>query len=475
MGRVTLGGCLLAALATVGCSGSEDSPAGSLPPGTDLSGAWYVEEVVSGNCPGSNYPEEDAYWMDVQQTSDGLVLTVDGQEPVAGTLEGNTLTWEGTRQSSSGVVSISFSGSIASDAQSGSGAATWTWTDGSLECSGTTQVTMSKPEASGQALQGTLFGLASDSAGAPMGWFILPLHQRGADLGGSFRGLLDSVSLGCTAVAGQSTSDGFSLADEFGQLALSGTLEATSHAFVGTLTYSGAQGSFVARLVNPVTLTANATATVEGVDTGLAYDGSKLWSATTMSPTVSELQLTPFDASGTSAGAVESLPYRSVSGLGASDGGFWLLSTGSGSVLARYEGQPLALARELTIDDSFPRGLASSLEWVWWLGGDYGQVLKRRPTTDGPEESLALLGTGNDHLTYFDHSVWLLPDSSAFDCSNMSVISASYDLFVVDEDGTPKALYSLDRSGAIATDGQALWLLQPSFDSPATLLTYPIP
>jgi hypothetical protein len=474
MGNLRLGGCLLGTLGLLGCFGTEEPKGKELPPGTDLSGSWYVQEEVSGNCPGSDYPEQNAYWMEVEQTGSALLLTQDGAAPVEGSLSGSTLTWSGTRQSNSGTVSIEFSGTM-SGADAGSGVATWSWTDGSSECSGTTRVTLSKPATMGLALQGTLFGLATDAADKPLGWFAVPLHQRGDKLEGQLRGRLGTSSIGCAALSGVSTDSGLSLGDEMGQFTLEGSVESTDNTIRGTLLKDGIEGTFIARLVQPHTLTPSASTPLAGVDTGLAFDGELLWSAATMASTATDLQLFSFATDGTPTANVELLPYTDVAGLAAADGGFWMLSRGGGSKLTRYSGQPLAASQQLPLTDAMPNGVAASPEWVWWFGGDYGEVLQRAPAAGGAPQELALLGSGSDSLTYFDHSLWLLASVTTFDCSAPELEGELHDVFVLDGTGTPQALYSLQNMGPIATDGDSLWVFEPSLGGTGTLVTYALP
>ncbi len=106
--------------------------------GPDVSGIWTITEVVNAvDCGEGTYT--DTYTMTVTQSGNEITVLVSGLA-FTGTLEGNRLRWSGSYPEDAGITTLNADVTISDDGNSLSGSASWTWTDGSFSCSGTTQV-----------------------------------------------------------------------------------------------------------------------------------------------------------------------------------------------------------------------------------------------------------------------------------------------------------------------------------------------
>ena len=111
----------------------------------DLTGTWNVQETITGNCPGEDYPYSDSYVAEcLQSGSDLTLMATSNGASFVGTIAGNVITLTGTIPAGDGVTSVDFSGTVSSDGNTVTGTATWTWTNGSSTCSGTASNTMAK-------------------------------------------------------------------------------------------------------------------------------------------------------------------------------------------------------------------------------------------------------------------------------------------------------------------------------------------
>ena len=153
----------------------------------NLTGTWSVQETITGNCPDEDYPYTNTYMAAFGQTGNHLTFTSTSTgTSLSGTISGNSITLTGTRPSEDGTISINFPGTVSSDGNTVTGTATWTWTDGSYTCSGTTAVTMARVVQSTTVnVTGTWQGSWQSSAHNINGTFATNITQQGSVLSGT--------------------------------------------------------------------------------------------------------------------------------------------------------------------------------------------------------------------------------------------------------------------------------------------------
>lgn len=126
-----------------GCGGSSsDGNTAAAPALVNLSGTWHTDEVVSGNCGGTEYPYTEIHVYTGIQQGDTVTMhdETEGIE-FTGTVSGYTLSAHTTVPDGSGTLTIDFTCTCAEDANSFSGSGQWTYQETGYSCSGTTQVT----------------------------------------------------------------------------------------------------------------------------------------------------------------------------------------------------------------------------------------------------------------------------------------------------------------------------------------------
>jgi len=153
----------------------------------DLTGTWSIQETITGNCPDEDYPYTNTYMAAFVQTGNHLTFTSTSTgTSLSGTISGNSITLTGTRPSKGGTTSINFPGTVSSDGNTVTGTATWTWTDGSYTCSGTTVVTMARvAQSTTLNVTGTWQGSWQSSAHNINGTFTTNITQQGSVLSGT--------------------------------------------------------------------------------------------------------------------------------------------------------------------------------------------------------------------------------------------------------------------------------------------------
>jgi hypothetical protein len=153
----------------------------------DLTGTWSVQETVTGNCPGVDYPTTDTYMAACVQDGNNLTLTVPSNgASFAGTIADNAIALTGTIPTEDGVSSVNFSGTVSSDGNTVTGTATWTWTNGSRTCSGTGSNTMVKINPSTTIdVEGTWQGTWQSHAYGLSGTFSTNITQQNSALSGT--------------------------------------------------------------------------------------------------------------------------------------------------------------------------------------------------------------------------------------------------------------------------------------------------
>lgn len=105
----------------------------------NIAGRWYVTTTItSTDCPDAT---NESYYVDVAQDGCRLTLTTpDGN--FSGCIDGNRFTWSGSFSQDEGTTTLSVD--LTGSGNSYSGTATWSWTDGSFECTGSRNVTCTR-------------------------------------------------------------------------------------------------------------------------------------------------------------------------------------------------------------------------------------------------------------------------------------------------------------------------------------------
>jgi len=196
---------LFTAIILTACGGGGGGGGGTTlsPPIGDISGDWSVTETItSTDCPSA---ANDAYTLSVSQNVN-TVNVYDGVNSFQGVLDGNILRWSGSYYESGGYNTINTMAlTVASDCNSLGGDVSWSWSDGTYSCSGTTAVSANRINPVGcsattttptdlSGLAGTWYGSIEDMAGT--------LHTLSVtiDTSGNITStLVDGTSTGTTA------------------------------------------------------------------------------------------------------------------------------------------------------------------------------------------------------------------------------------------------------------------------------------
>ncbi len=133
-----------AALAACGGRGGGGGGGGSCTAGTtcvNVAGTWTTTEMVDATaCGNGNYTDYGTYTVTQSGSSCNLTVTDATGNSFSGAINGSQVCWSGSYPTSGGTTTIrSLMLSVSGDSLSGT--ASWTWTDGSTTCSGTTRTT----------------------------------------------------------------------------------------------------------------------------------------------------------------------------------------------------------------------------------------------------------------------------------------------------------------------------------------------
>lgn len=125
------------------CSGGGSAPA-LQPPTGDVSGTWLIQEEIltaSGVCAGE-IGRRESYSLSVSQNGNGITV-VSPAGTFNGSLNGNRIEWRGSYPEDGGTTTITGMNVTYTSTQL-SGTTSWTWSDGSTTCVGTTRVVGAK-------------------------------------------------------------------------------------------------------------------------------------------------------------------------------------------------------------------------------------------------------------------------------------------------------------------------------------------
>jgi fibronectin type 3 domain-containing protein len=111
-----------------------------------VAGTWAITESLTDNCPD---PDVDEWTATVTQNGTSVTVSGGGVSR-SGTLNGNVLTWSGSYLEDGGTTTVS-SLTLTFSGDTVTGNATWSWTDGSSSCSGTSAITGIRMSRSGTA------------------------------------------------------------------------------------------------------------------------------------------------------------------------------------------------------------------------------------------------------------------------------------------------------------------------------------
>lgn len=252
--RIYRGCCYLAlSILVFGCGGGGGGDTtGRTDTPLDVAGVWTIVETSGVNTCEEPVGIEDTYQVTVSQS--GTVLTV--VTPMGtfnGSIAGDILSWTGSFSEDEGTTTITLMDlTAAADGLSFSGSADWTWTDGSLSCSGSVTIDGSKettPPPSGLNVSGTWTVIETSGANTcedPVGVEGLPyemtLTQVGSTLtvinpAGTFTGTLTGDIISWTG----------SFLEEGGTTTLTGvalTVDGTENNFSGSVDWTWSDGSF---------------------------------------------------------------------------------------------------------------------------------------------------------------------------------------------------------------------------------------
>lgn len=120
------------------CSDEDDS--GTLaPPAFDLTDSWSISETVDATGCGEGTLVDD--WTLTATQSGNSLTAVTPVGTFTGTVSGSRVRWSGDYPEDGGTTTITVTATIDSSGDALSGTSTWSWTDGTNSCSGTSVFT----------------------------------------------------------------------------------------------------------------------------------------------------------------------------------------------------------------------------------------------------------------------------------------------------------------------------------------------
>lgn len=129
---------LVLTLAFAAC-GDDDDDGPAAPAAFDLTGTWVMQETIDATACGEGTDTDSWTMTVVQEGNDVTIDTPDGQ--FSGTVSGDRVSWRGSYSYDGGTLTItSMVIRVVNDGDGLNGTVQWSWTDGSLSCSGSTLV-----------------------------------------------------------------------------------------------------------------------------------------------------------------------------------------------------------------------------------------------------------------------------------------------------------------------------------------------
>lgn len=214
--------------------GDENNPEGPGGTNADINGVWIADEVINGNCQGSNYPEYKTELFIVEQNGDNVTFTVIGDiEGISATISSNTVSWQTTDTAGDEVFITNFSGTISTDNKTITGSATWTWTDNNTgySCSGTTIVTARKAQTTVFNVNGKWQGNWQSDGGHLQGTFQANIIQDNSILTGTID--IPGVFISAKDLKGILSGEEIIFGDIDDEILFSGLIESTADSASG--------------------------------------------------------------------------------------------------------------------------------------------------------------------------------------------------------------------------------------------------
>ena len=239
----------MAMITACGGGGGDSTTPVTLDPIGDLTGDWAVIDNVNATaCGDGTYT--DNYTLGVTQSGSSVTVTSLNAGTHTGTLSGNLLTWSGSYPDGSGTTQSSVSLTINDDCNALSGTANWTWSDSSMTCSGTSQVSASRLYPVGCGIStatvptapASLNAAATSSASIDLSWTDTSSDETGFRIERSTSSTTGFTEVGTVAVDVTSYTDSFGLSAStayyYRVLATNSAGDSTPSTVVGAVTWA---------------------------------------------------------------------------------------------------------------------------------------------------------------------------------------------------------------------------------------------
>jgi hypothetical protein len=141
-------GTVMFSLAVISCGGGGDGDSDNGGTCEDASGTWNMTEVVNAtDCGEDTYTENITYTVTQNGCNITVVPSSDSSLSFSGSVDNDQVSWTGSWPEDGGTTTATIDITINGDSASGS--ATWSWTDGSDSCDGTTQISGTRTSSGG--------------------------------------------------------------------------------------------------------------------------------------------------------------------------------------------------------------------------------------------------------------------------------------------------------------------------------------
>lgn len=132
-------GMVVFLVAVISCGGGGDGDGGGGGTCEEVAGTWDMTEVVDAtDCGDGTYTENITYTVTQNGCNITVVPSSNPSLSFSGSVNNDRISWKGSWPEDGGTVTATID--ITINGNSLSGSATWSWTDGSDSCSGTTQL-----------------------------------------------------------------------------------------------------------------------------------------------------------------------------------------------------------------------------------------------------------------------------------------------------------------------------------------------